>query len=93
MCPPPPPLPPPLRAPLNKNFSLQDNRIKSINLNENNIIENYNHEGVCGDSDSGLEVIEEPTLRPSEIVRGNHNKTMSTITGIYENTFLAMTAK
>nr|XP_017106478.2 probable WRKY transcription factor protein 1 isoform X5 [Drosophila bipectinata] len=31
------------------------------------------------DSDSGLEVIEEPSLRPSELVRGNHNRTMSTI--------------
>lgn len=38
-------------------------------------------EDSCDDSDSGLEVVEEPTLRPSEIVRGNHNKTMSTITG------------
>lgn len=58
--------------------------MKTINFNENNneIIDN-NHEDLCGDSDSGLEVIEEPTLRPSEIVRGNHNKTMSTITGIY----------
>jgi len=25
------------------------------------------------DSDSGLEVVEEPSLRPSELVRGNHN--------------------
>lgn len=33
------------------------------------------------DSDSGLEVIEEPSLRPSELVRGNHNRTMSTISG------------
>ncbi|XP_059224242.1 putative uncharacterized protein DDB_G0289263 isoform X2 [Stomoxys calcitrans] len=31
------------------------------------------------DSDSGLEVVEEPSLRPSELVRGNHNRTMSTI--------------
>lgn len=53
---------------------------------ENNIgvIDNSNHGDSGGDSDSGLEVIEEPTLRPSEIVRGNHNKTMSTITGIYK---------
>lgn len=33
------------------------------------------------DSDFGLEVVEEPTLRPSELVRGNHNRTMSTISG------------
>nr|XP_044252079.1 uncharacterized protein DDB_G0283357 isoform X1 [Drosophila takahashii] len=33
----------------------------------------------AADSDSGLEVVEEPSLRPSELVRGNHNRTMSTI--------------
>lgn len=33
------------------------------------------------DSDTELEVVEEPTLRPSELVRGNHNRTMSTISG------------
>lgn len=33
------------------------------------------------DSDSGFEVLEEPTLRPSELVRGNHNRTMSSISG------------
>lgn len=33
------------------------------------------------DSDSGFEVVEEPTLKPSELVRGNHNRTMSTISG------------
>lgn len=33
------------------------------------------------DSDSGLEVVEEPTLRPSDLVRGNHNRSMSIISG------------
>lgn len=39
------------------------------------------------DSDSGLEVIEEPSLRPSELVRGNHNRTMSTISGEFGGVF------
>lgn len=39
------------------------------------------------DSDSGLEVVEEPTLRPSELVRGNHNRTMSTISGKFLDEF------
>lgn len=43
------------------------------NINEENI-ENF-------DSDSGLEVVEEPTLRPSDLVRGNHNRSMSIISG------------
>lgn len=46
-----------------------------------------NNNGTAGgetfDSDSGMEVVEEPTLRPSELVRGNHNRTMSTISGKY----------
>lgn len=33
------------------------------------------------DSDSGLEVVEEPTLRPSELMRGNNNRSMSIISG------------
>lgn len=33
------------------------------------------------DSDSGLEVVEEPSLRPSELIRSKHNRTMSTISG------------
>ncbi|XP_061497221.1 uncharacterized protein LOC4576088 isoform X1 [Anopheles gambiae] len=32
------------------------------------------------DSDSGLEVLEESTLKPSDLIRGNHNRSMSTIT-------------
>ncbi|XP_065087053.1 dentin sialophosphoprotein isoform X2 [Ochlerotatus camptorhynchus] len=31
------------------------------------------------DSDSGLEVVEEATLKPSDLIRGNHNRSMSII--------------
>ncbi|XP_055526663.1 uncharacterized protein LOC129719188 isoform X1 [Wyeomyia smithii] len=31
------------------------------------------------DSDSGLEVVEESTLKPSDLIRGNHNRSMSII--------------
>lgn len=48
--------------------------------NENDSCSNSNGDDSL-DSDSGLEVVEEPTLRPSELVRGNHNCSMSTITG------------
>lgn len=37
------------------------------------------------ESDSGLEVIEEPTLRPSELVRGNNNRSLSMISGKLNN--------
>lgn len=72
--PPPPPLPPPLKAPSHSNH---------LNTIQLNLIENANQNGDSDpfDSDSGLEVVEEPTLRPSELVRGNHNRTMSTISG------------
>lgn len=33
------------------------------------------------DSDSGLEVVEESTLKPSDLIRGNHNRSMSIISG------------
>uniref|UniRef100_A0A182SXI9 Uncharacterized protein n=1 Tax=Anopheles maculatus TaxID=74869 RepID=A0A182SXI9_9DIPT len=33
------------------------------------------------DSDSGLEVLEESTLKPSDLIRGNHNRSMSIISG------------
>lgn len=59
-----------------------------IPINNDNVvvmdhIENGNNSNDSDalDSDSGLEVVEEPTLRPSELVRGNHNRTMSTISG------------
>lgn len=74
--PPPPPLPPPLKA-LNSS-----NHLSTLQFN---LIEHVNQQIIVEtealDSDSGLEVVEEPTLRPSELVRGNHNRTMSTISG------------
>ncbi|XP_067634586.1 putative uncharacterized protein DDB_G0289263 isoform X3 [Eurosta solidaginis] len=71
--PPPPPLPPPVNVPLHKNSQSKTTESSSLCLNNSNIsLDNI-------DSDSGLEVIEEPSLRPSELVRGKHNRTMSTI--------------
>lgn len=77
--PPPPPLPPPLKAP-SHNTHL-NNQLFNNSMNNNNINANNGHGIENLDSDSGLEVVEEPTLRPSELVRGNHNRTMSTISG------------
>uniref|UniRef100_A0A1B0AHX0 ANK_REP_REGION domain-containing protein n=1 Tax=Glossina pallidipes TaxID=7398 RepID=A0A1B0AHX0_GLOPL len=86
--PPPPPLPPPLRSPAhqhgdhhNNNFSFTSNQSNSLNSCHRTSNSNL-HSDTGMDSDSGLEVIEEPSLRPSELVRGNHNRTMSTISGI-----------
>ncbi|CAD7091542.1 unnamed protein product [Hermetia illucens] len=67
--PPPPPLPPPLKAPTIRSNSSTESSSTSNTMNSTEHL----------DSDSGLEVVEEPTLRPSELVRGNHNRTMSTI--------------
>lgn len=69
--PPPPPLPPPLKAPTIRSNSSTESSSTSNTMNSTEHL----------DSDSGLEVVEEPTLRPSELVRGNHNRTMSTISG------------
>lgn len=82
MGPPPPPLPPPFKA-INqtKTIELSSNDISAAN-DRNEINGNGSqHDSDELDSDSGLEVIEEPTLRPSELVRGNHNRTMSTVSG------------
>lgn len=49
--------------------------------NESANINAHDNDSDDVDSDCGLEVVEEPTLRPSELVRGNHNRTMSTISG------------
>ncbi|XP_037932068.1 GATA zinc finger domain-containing protein 14-like [Teleopsis dalmanni] len=73
--PPPPPLPPPLRAPIQKNNLLAEH----TNSSQRNPSHSLHVDAI--DSDSGLEVVEEPSLRPSELVRGNHNRTMSTISG------------
>lgn len=68
-----------------------------INLHEGIDFEQHHHHHQQGgsnsntnstdtfDSDSGLEVIEEPTLRPSDLVRGNHNRSMSIISGMFKN--------
>ncbi|XP_036348045.1 uncharacterized protein LOC118757431 isoform X2 [Rhagoletis pomonella] len=71
--PPPPPLPPPVNASLHK----KDHLIATEPGSDCLINSNTNLDYI--DSDSGLEVIEEPSLRPSELVRGKHNRTMSTI--------------
>lgn len=66
------------------------------NSNSNNIASSTTADPSAVDSDSGLEVIEEPSLKPSELVRGNHNRTMSTISGkhispyTFTTTFFAM---
>lgn len=82
--PPPPPLPPPLKGLSKKNTtSINHNSNDSLNSSSNvhgsDIQDNFNHEEI--ESDSGMEVLEEPTLRPSELVRGNQNRSMSVISG------------
>lgn len=76
--PPPPPLPPPLRAPSHVNYT------NSIPIPPSPTDDQRDNDDGSddADSDSGFEVIEEPTLKPSELVRGNHNRTMSTISGM-----------
>lgn len=76
--PPPPPLPPPLKAP-NPNNQL-NNRLSQHSRQS---VQSPIQISDAPDSDSGFEVLEEPTLRPSELVRGNHNRTMSSISGEY----------
>ncbi|XP_031629501.1 putative uncharacterized protein DDB_G0277255 isoform X5 [Contarinia nasturtii] len=82
--PPPPPLPPPLKASSQANSlaSMQNNvteASQSSSSAESVPINGNDRDSDEIDSDFGLEVVEEPTLRPSELVRGNHNRTMSTI--------------
>lgn len=82
--PPPPPLPPPLKGLSKKNTaSLNHNSNDSLNSSSNvhgsDVQDNFNNEEI--ESDSGMEVLEEPTLRPSELVRGNQNRSMSIISG------------
>lgn len=85
--PPPPPLPPPLKAPsLQSSNYTSPVEVAAMHNEQNASNESSNAPDNDNDSDEidsdfGLEVIEEPTLRPSELVRGNHNRTMSTISG------------
>lgn len=79
-----PPLPPPLPPSLmkgnhqkcqkNSNNDSNDSLADSIDFNQADA-------DLSLESDSGLEVVEEPTLRPSELVRGNNNRSMSIISG------------
>lgn len=82
-----PPLPPPLPPPLmkshqnvlrNPNRDSNDSLADSIDFNQADA-----DDLISLESDSGLEVVEEPTLRPSELVRGNNNRSMSIISGAY----------
>lgn len=80
--PPPPPLPPPLKAPNPNNQTNQlNNKISQQNRHSPVQVHNNMNQSDNPDSDSGFEVLEEPTLRPSELVKGNHNRTMSSISG------------
>lgn len=75
-----PPLPPPLPPPLMKSHK---NVVANTNRDSNDSLD-FSHvddDSVSLESDSGLEVVEEPTLRPSELVRGNNNRSMSIISG------------
>lgn len=79
-------MPPPLKALNHSNHlnSLQLNLLENAQHNRDDDDDN-DDESDLADSDSGLEVVEEPTLRPSELARGNHNRTLSTISGAYHN--------
>jgi hypothetical protein len=89
--PPPPPLPPPLKAPVHRLSANNNNVIEQttdyfhyrhhIDENNNADIDLDDDSNDGPDSDSGLEVVEEPSLRPSDLVRGNHNRSMSIISG------------
>lgn len=88
MGPPPPPLPPPLKAQISNYtapIEVNSSRIDQSASNESSNVADNDNDSDEIDSDFGLEVIEEPTLRPSELVRGNHNRTMSTISGKLNN--------
>ncbi|GAB0094028.1 uncharacterized protein DMENIID0001_092390 [Sergentomyia squamirostris] len=85
--PPPPPLPPPLKAPSHTTTSSSNNS-QSSTMSTTSVTgsaHSMDNQPVQPetptppDSDSGLEVVEEPTLRPSDLVRGNHNRSMSTV--------------
>jgi hypothetical protein len=82
----PPPLPPilpPLLLRGNPNVLKNSSRDSNDSLDES--IDFNQNDADLLESDSGLEVVEEPTLRPSELVRGNNNRSMSIISGLYNN--------
>lgn len=82
-------MPPPLKAQSHHNnlFNQQTtnnhhhHQQQHQHQNNNNNNNNSGNENGTGDSDSGMEVVEEPTLRPSDLIRGNHNRSMSIISG------------
>lgn len=79
-----PPLPPPLPPPLmkvHKNNARLPNRDSNDSLDGSIDFNRDDSDMLSLESDSGLEVVEEPTLRPSELVRGNNNRSMSIISG------------
>lgn len=79
-----PPLPPPLPPPLmksHKNFMRNPSRDSNDSLDGSMDFNREDSDMLSLESDSGLEVVEEPTLRPSELVRGNNNRSMSIISG------------
>lgn len=85
----PPPLPPPLKG--NQHY------LRNMNRDSNDSLDDIDFNQTDGDlsleSDSGLEVVEEPSLRPSELVRGNNNRSMSMISGelrIFFSYFIAI---
>lgn len=78
-APPLPPMPPPLPAPLQHAHQMRNPHRDSNDSLADSIDNNQVDEMM--ESDSGFEVIEEPTLRPSELVRGNNNRSMSIISG------------
>lgn len=79
-------MPPPLKAPSHNNLfnhhttnhhqQQQQHHQQQQHQNSNN-----NNDNGTNDSDSGMDVVEEPTLRPSDLIRGNHNRSMSIISG------------
>lgn len=73
----PPPLPPHLLMKSHQNMMANANRDSNDSLDFSHVDDDL----LSLESDSGLEVVEEPTLRPSELVRGNNNRSMSIISG------------
>lgn len=78
-------MPPPLKAPSQANHTMPvpniPTDIQAGSAESTLPVSGNDRDSDEIDSDFGLEVVEEPTLRPSELVRGNHNRTMSTISG------------
>ena len=72
-----PPLPPPL--PPNP---IKSNNQSFIRNSTDSLADSIDADTSLDFSD--MEVVEEPTLRPSELVRGNNNRSMSIISGAFK---------